>query len=386
MVNASATAQPASSCEARPEFTSPPAIAPRLLPWYERHGRHTLPWQVQRSAYRVWVSEVMAQQTQLATVIPYFERFVARFANVAELADAPIDEVLALWSGLGYYARARSLHRAARQIMSDHGGELPDNFDQLVALPGIGRSTAGAILAQVYEQRLPILDGNVKRVLTRYHAVDGWPGETGVARELWALAERHTPARRVRDYTQAIMDLGAMVCTRARPRCEACPVADGCVARATQTQRRYPAARPKRQRPSLSVVVLIVRDRQGRVLLRRRPPSGIWGGLHSFPELAADDNADQWCRRVLGACAYRESALAAFSHAFTHFELELRPVLIELSASPSAAMEGEGWLWYKGRSQQVGLPAPVQRLLRTLTGAPEAGGSVGRKRNRETKS
>ncbi len=381
MVSASATAQPALQHDAGPAPTSAPAIAPRLLPWYERHGRHTLPWQVQRSAYRVWVSEVMLQQTQLATVIPYFERFVARFTDVAGLAGAPIDEVLALWSGLGYYARARSLHRAAQQVMNEHGGELPDSYDQLVALPGIGRSTAGAILAQVHEQRLPILDGNVKRVLTRYHAVDGWPGETGVARELWALAEQNTPTHRVRDYTQAIMDLGAMVCTRARPRCEACPLADGCVARATQSQRRYPAARPKRRRPSRSVVVLIVRDQQGRVLLQRRPPSGIWGGLYSFPELAGDDSAAHWCQRILGAHAVNEQTLAAFSHAFTHFELELRPVMIQLSSvpsAPSAVMEGNGWLWYNGSSRQVGLPAPVQRMLRTLAEAPEAGGSAGR--------
>ena len=226
-----------------------PALSKPLLAWFERHGRHDLPWQHDVSAYRVWLSEIMLQQTQVATVIPYFERFTNRFAGVGQLAAAPLDEVLHLWSGLGYYARARNLHRTANVVVADHGGRFPRDIDALLGLPGIGRSTAGAILSLVYGDPHPILDGNVKRVLARYHGIAGWPGETRVANQLWEHAARHTPNARVGEYTQAIMDLGATVCTRSRPRCETCPLRGECVGFATGTQSDFPGRKPRKVLP-----------------------------------------------------------------------------------------------------------------------------------------
>ena len=263
-------------------------FARALLAWFDRHGRHDLPWQRDPTPYRVWVSEIMLQQTRVAAVIPYFERFTARFPDVDALAGAGLDEVLGLWSGLGYYARGRNLHAAARAVCANHGGRFPDTLEELVALPGIGRSTAGAILALAFGRRQPILDGNAKRVLARYHAVAGWPGESRVGARLWSLAERLTPCRRVGDYTQAIMDLGATLCTRTRPTCLLCPLADGCRAHALGDPVRFPAPRPKRAYPTREKLLVVMRDAGGRVLVERRPPSGIWGGLWSFPEASAD--------------------------------------------------------------------------------------------------
>ena len=381
-------------------------IAPRLLAWFDAHGRHDLPWQLERTPYTVWVSEVMLQQTQVATVVPFYLRFVARFPTVAALAAASLDEVLRLWSGLGYYARGRNLWNAARAVVAQHGGSVPESFDELLALPGIGRSTAGAILAQACGQRWPILDGNVKRVLARYHAVAGWPGAPRVERELWAhaeahtphervadytqaimdlgatlctrtrpactvcpLAERHTPNERVADYTQAIMDLGATLCTRARPACMVCPLALDCAACRAGTQAKYPAPRPKRARARRSVTVLVVEDPDGRVLLERRPAQGIWGGLYSLPELPADDSAEAWCQRALGARVAARRALATIEHSFTHFDLDLTPQLLTLAAEPAAVMDRPDWLWYKpGTALTVGVPAPVAALLRTQQG------------------
>jgi A/G-specific adenine glycosylase len=344
------------------------AFATRLLAWFDESGRHDLPWQLERSAYRSWVSEIMLQQTQLATVLPYFARFMARFPRIADLAAAPVDEVLHLWSGLGYYARARNLHRAARQVVAEHGGELPRDFDALQALPGIGRSTAGAILAQAHEQRHPILDGNVKRVLARYHAVEGWPGRTAVARRLWELAEAHTPAERVGDYTQAIMDLGATVCRRARPDCEACPVAVGCATRRAGRQADYPAPRPKRERPLRRTRMLLLEDEVGAVLLERRPPSGIWGGLWCPPELG-EEGAGDWAARVLGATTEAAAPLAPVRHGFTHFELEITPLRARLDRPPARVLESDRWVWYNARSPaRLGLAAVVGRLIDSLQG------------------
>jgi A/G-specific adenine glycosylase len=346
------------------------ALAPRLLAWFDVHGRHDLPWQAQRTAYSVWVSEIMLQQTQVGTVIPYFERFMVRFPNVAALAATPLDDVLGAWSGLGYYARARNLWRAARSVVAEHGGTVPADFDALHALPGIGRSTAGAILAQAHGARWPILDGNVKRVLARYHAVAGWPGLPRVADELWGYAEQHTPHERVADYTQAIMDLGATLCTRARPACTLCPLAADCAAARAGTQAAYPAPRPKRDRPQRRVTVLVVQDEQGRVLLERRPASGVWGGLYSLPELTSEQSAGEWCERSLGARVADERALDTIEHAFTHFDLDLEPRVARLAAQPAAVMDRPDWLWYKpGDALTVGVPAPVAVLLRNEDGA-----------------
>jgi A/G-specific adenine glycosylase len=335
-----------------------------LLAWFDAHGRHDLPWQRGRTPYSVWVSEIMLQQTQVGTVIPFYERFMRRFPTIAALAAARLDDVLAHWAGLGYYARARNLWRAARVVDSEHGGELPATFDALHALPGIGPSTAGAILAQVHGQRRPILDGNVKRVLARYHAVAGWPGLPAVADELWRHADAHTPHERVADYTQAIMDLGATVCSRARPACTVCPLAGDCAAALAGTQALYPSPRPKRERPQRHVAVLVVRAPDGRVLLERRPASGIWGGLYSLPELPAEDSARDWCARVLGAAVTAERVLEIVEHAFTHFDLDLQPRLLELATDPAAIMDRDDWHWCRpGSKLDVGVPAPVAALL-----------------------
>lgn len=342
------------------------AFAARLLAWFDRCGRHDLPWQLERSAYRSWISEIMLQQTQLATVIPYFERFMGRFPDVVALAAAPVDEVLHLWSGLGYYARARNLHRAAQRVVAEHDGELPRDFETLQALPGIGRSTAGAILAQVHGQRHPILDGNVKRVLARYHAVEGWPGRSAVARRLWELAAEHTPAERVGDYTQAIMDLGATVCRRSRPDCAACPVASGCAARRMARQADFPAPRPPRERPLRRTRMLLLQDAAGAVLLERRPPSGVWGGLWCPPELG-QASAKAWGDRVLGARVRAEPGLAPVRHGFTHFELEITPLRARLEQAPARVLESDRWVWYNARSPaKLGLAAVVERLIAAL--------------------
>ena len=271
----------------------------QLLAWFARHGRKDLPWQSDPSPYRVWVSEIMLQQTQVATVIPYYQTFMTRFPDVRRLAAAPLDEVLHLWSGLGYYARARNLHRAASLICSEHQGDVPSDLAALEALPGIGRSTAGAILALSAGQRHPILDGNVKRVLSRVYRVEGWYGHGEVARQLWELAERHTPKTQVAAYTQAIMDLGATLCTRGKPACARCPLQDQCAAYRDDCVGAYPASRPRRTLPVRESRVLLLCNAAGEVLLQRRPPVGIWGGLWSFPEVPADEDARQWCRTKL---------------------------------------------------------------------------------------
>jgi A/G-specific adenine glycosylase len=339
-------------------------FAQRLLEWFDAHGRHDLPWQRERTPYSVWVSETMLQQTQVATVIPFYARFMQRFPTVDALAAAPLDDVLTRWAGLGYYARARNLWRAARVVVEKHGGELPTDFHALHALPGIGRSTAGAILSQAFGARWPILDGNVKRVLARYHAVGGWPGEPRVANELWGHAETHTPHERVAEYTQAIMDLGATLCARTRPACTVCPLMSDCAAARAGTQALYPAPRPKRERAQRRVAVLVVRDPEGRVLLERRAARGIWGGLYSLPELPAEDSAREWCARRLGAVVVAETALATIEHAFTHFDLDLMPRLLELAAAPSVVADSDDWFWCRpGTKLDVGVPAPVAVLL-----------------------
>jgi A/G-specific adenine glycosylase len=325
------------------------SFAPELLAWFRQHGRHDLPWQHPRSAYRVWVAEVMLQQTQVVTVIPYFERFVTRFPDLASLAAAELDEVLALWSGLGYYSRARNLHRCAVMCVAAHSGQLPDTFEALSALPGIGRSTAGAMLAQAHGQAHPILDGNVRRVLARYHAIDQWPGAPAVQSRLWALATAHTPERQVCDYTQAIMDLGATVCTRSRPACGQCPLAGGCAARAQGLAGALPIARPRRVIPDRHRYWLLINDEAGRILLERRPPRGIWGGLWSFPEQDA------------APVHMPGPPLAEVQHSFTHFRLHARVVCATLDCS---ATQDRDTAWFgPAELHALALPAPVRRLL-----------------------
>jgi len=336
--------------------TSPP-FADRLLAWWRENGRHDLPWQHPRDAYRVWVSEIMLQQTQVETVIGYFDRFMQRFPDIQSLAEAELDDVLASWSGLGYYARARNLHSAAREVTESLDGVLPADPDVLVQLPGIGRSTAAAIVAQAFDRRAVILDGNVKRVLSRHAGVSGWPGAPAVERELWREADRRTPEKRAADYTQAIMDLGATVCRRSSPACDACPVVGDCVAFARNLQHELPTPRPKRDLPERASRFLIARDASDRVLLVRRPPSGIWGGL--------------WCLPEIGHVEFetRESLPAprSFRHVFTHFALHMSFDHARVEATPTHVGEGGSLEWFVlDRALTAGLPQPVRKVLSTL--------------------
>ncbi len=342
-------------------------FAERVLQWFDRHGRKDLPWQQSISPYRVWVSEIMLQQTQVATVIPYYARFMARFPDLASLADAPQDEVLHHWSGLGYYARARNLHRAAQQVRDEHGGVFPETMAAVGALPGVGRSTAGAILSLALGQHWPILDGNVKRVLARYFAVPGWPGQAAVLKRLWSLSEQLTPAARVADYNQAMMDLGATLCTRARPDCGRCPLGGGCQARAQGDVQAYPGRRPRKDLPVRAVQMLILHDPAGRVLLQQRPPAGIWGGLWGFPELALEASVEAWCADNLGGVVGMDRALAARRHTFSHFHLDIHPIKILLKEPGCRVMEGAGQVWYNPAQPDArGLAAPVARLLQEI--------------------
>ena len=345
------------------------AFSDLLLTWFDHHGRKDLPWQRRPSAYRVWVSEIMLQQTQVKTVIPYYERFMKRFPRVTALAQSPLDDVLHLWSGLGYYARARNLHETARRVCERHGGRFPADIETLRSLPGIGRSTAGAILALSKGERHPILDGNVKRVLTRYHGVDGWPGNAKTTRSLWALADEHTPRQRVAEYTQAIMDLGATVCTRTRPNCPHCPVRESCVAHRDGRQAELPARRQRPSTPVRDTVFVILRDSDGRVLLDRRPPAGVWGGLWSFPECPSVDAVPTWCHQRTGRYPRDIHCLESLRHTFTHFKLDIQPVLVHLEpeGAPLAVREVARERWCDpGSPPDVGLAAPVSKLLGTL--------------------
>jgi A/G-specific adenine glycosylase len=343
------------------------AFAAAVLDWYDRHGRKDLPWQIDPNPYRIWVSEIMLQQTQVAVVAPYFERFVARFPSLMDLADAPEDEVLALWSGLGYYARARNLHRAARTIRDLHGGRFPERFEDTSALPGIGRSTAGAIHSLALGQRHPLLDGNVKRVLARCFGVSGWPGQASVLAELWRLAEQMTPAERVGHYNQAMMDLGATLCTRSKPACTICPLAQRCIARAQGRQRELPQSRPKRQPPERRTLMILARSPRGEVLLERRPPSGIWGGLWSLPETEPDRDPTDWCLSRFGHAPTRVEIHPPRRHAFTHFALSIGLAEIQIDPPPSVAdSNAERWL-SPNEIVELGLPAPVRAIIGELT-------------------
>lgn len=335
-----------------------------VLEWYDKYGRKTLPWQINRTPYKVWLSEVMLQQTQVATVIPYFGRFMARFPAISDLADAPLDEVLHLWTGLGYYARARNLHQAARLVVSQHGGQFPQTFKEVAALPGIGRSTAGAILSLSLGQHFSILDGNVKRVLARYYAVAGWPGKKAVEKRLWQLAEAVTPVRGVECFNQAMMDLGAMICTRSKPGCALCPLNSGCMAYASHSWLMYPGKKPQRTLPERTGYFLIMQHGD-EVYLVQRPPVGLWGGLFCFPQFNDEEALRNWlAQRQIKADNLIK--LTAFRHTFSHFHLNIAPVWLTLCTGMVCMDEGNG-LWYNlARPLAVGLAAPVERLLQQL--------------------
>lgn len=348
----------------------------RVLRWFDEHGRKDLPWQQDRTPYRVWLSEIMLQQTQVATVIPYFERFVQRFPTVGSLANAQLDEILSLWSGLGYYARARNLHKTAKIIQDEFKGSFPVEFDQVISLPGIGRSTAGAILSLSLDQHHPILDGNVKRVLARYFAIDGWPGQSKVTDRLWQRSEQFTPEKRVADFNQAMMDLGAVVCTRSRPSCTDCPLNNNCQAFMTGQQHLFPGKKPKKILPVRQTQMLLASNTHGEILLQRRPPSGIWGGLLSLPEIPVDHDIKQWCKNHLGVTINEWQHWPVYRHTFSHFHLDILPVHASLECPADRVMEDGEWVWYnhnpnKSMNSQGGLPAPVSRLLEQLTQTAE---------------
>ncbi|MGQ4583814.1 A/G-specific adenine glycosylase [Lysobacter sp. F60174L2] len=349
-----------------PEPTGGDTFAARLLAWFDHHGRHDLPWQHPRTPYRVWLSEIMLQQTQVRTAAPYFERFVRALPDLPALAAAPLDDVLALWSGLGYYARARNLHAAARTCVELHGGELPRDIDALVALPGIGRSTAAAIASQSWGDRHAILDGNVKRVLARYHGVDGWPGTAPVEKQLWALAKSHLPDARMADYTQAQMDLGATLCTRSDPACTSCPLQADCVAYHQGRCAELPTPRPGKAIPQRHAQVLWLEDDNGRVLLQRRPPVGIWASLWTLPQADDEAAANDWLERHLRGDRADGEGLPPIAHAFSHYKLQLSPRRWRGVAPSDAVGDNDDLRWVEFADlATLGIPAPIRRLLET---------------------
>ncbi len=339
-------------------------VAPRLVAWQRTHGRHDLPWQVD-DAYAIWVSEIMLQQTQVETVIPYYTRFMARFPDLASLAAAPEDDVLALWSGLGYYARSRNLHAAAKCIAADHGGVFPRDFETIQTLPGIGRSTAAAVAVFAFGERQAIMDGNVKRVFCRLFGIDGWPGDKKTETELWRLADACLPTRDLRAYTQGLMDLGATLCRRSKPDCPACPFSDDCVANREGRQGELPVSKPRKGLPERETVMLLLRL-GGEILLQKRPPSGIWGGLWSLPECAPDEDAAEAARR-LGFDADPLPALPSLSHIFSHFRLAIHPRPLAVKFRKEGVSE-PGLIWLTpDEARDAALPTPVRRIIESLS-------------------
>ena len=337
-----------------------------LLRWHHKFGRNDLPWQDDPTPYRVWISEIMLQQTQVTTAIPYFLRFMESFPDIHTLASTSTDDVLRHWSGLGYYARARNLHRAAQRIRDEHDGIFPSESEQIIALPGIGRSTAGAILSLAFKKRCPILDGNAKRVLARFHAVEGWPGHTAVSKKLWVLADEHTPQQDVAKYTQAIMDLGATVCTRSKPDCSSCPVSESCTAFELDAVDNYPAREATKEKP-LRHTHMVLAYSGGAVYLERRPAKGIWGGLWSLPELSDENDVDQWCERELNAHPEELDHWDTMRHSFTHYDLDIQPIAVRLSRQSSTVRDTEDGVWYEiGTSPPGGIAAPVNKLIQAL--------------------
>tara|TARA_R110000824_G_scaffold336_9_gene2258 strand:- start:53379 stop:54452 length:1074 start_codon:yes stop_codon:yes gene_type:complete len=339
-----------------------------VLNWFQVHGRKNLPWQQNPNPYRVWISEIMLQQTQVSTVIPYYEKFMLSFPDIKQLALAESDKVLHHWTGLGYYARARNLHKTARLIHHEHNGVFPSSFEGLIELPGIGRSTAGAIIALAGNKRAAILDGNVKRVLCRYHCIEGWPQQGQTLEKLWALAEQLTPPNDCRDYTQAMMDLGATLCTRTKPQCSACPLQLTCQAYLSNRMAEFPNKKTKKLIPQKSTQMIILHSPDGqKVLLEKRPPQGIWGGLWSFPEIQESDTIDHFLSSHGFSARAKPVQCDEIRHTFSHFRLIIKPQLLSLSKMPAAIMEKPDWHWYDlDKPSELGLAAPVNTLLKKL--------------------
>jgi len=338
-----------------------------VLQWFDQHGRKNLPWQQGITPYRVWVSEIMLQQTQVNTVIPYFERFMQRFPNVEALAQAKEDDVLHLWTGLGYYARARNLHKTAQRVHHEFDNRFPDTQEELENLPGIGRSTAGAVLSLSMQLRAPILDGNVKRVLSRFKTVDGWSGQSKTLKTLWLLAEELTPQQRVADYTQAMMDLGATVCTRSQPQCTTCPLQQHCLAYQTDSVKNYPQPKPRKIIPTRHAFFLILHNENGHVLLEKRPAQGIWGGLWSLPQHEDKTQLIENLEQSLQSRIQTTDTLPEIRHTFSHFHLTMQPILATISNTSLQVMAGNQRDWYQPQQLSgIGLAAPIKTLLNSL--------------------
>ena len=333
-----------------------------VLRWYDAHGRKTLPWQQTITPYRVWLSEVMLQQTQVATVIPYFKKFLAKFPTIDDLARAELDEVLHLWAGLGYYTRARNLYKTACLVHQEHDGQFPTTLDGLIALPGIGRSTAGAILSLSMEKSAPILDGNVKRILTRAFCIEGWPDSSKTKKLLWEIATEFTPTKSTPAYTQAMMDIGALICTRTKPACHSCPLAKHCQSFQESRQSEFPHKKPKKSIPTKEVRLFLLINEKEELLLVKRPPTGIWGGLWSLPE-TTDDGLDDAIVRQHGVAVLNRQTLPSFRHTFTHFHLNIHPICLRVKTLNQKVMSSEQVVWYQPGRNECGLPKPVQKLV-----------------------
>ncbi len=345
-------------------MSASPAFSQAVLNWFDEHGRHDLPWQHDKTPYRVWVSEIMLQQTQVATVIPYYHKFMVSFPDVQSLAQASTDEVLHHWTGLGYYARARNLHKCAQTVVENYGGSFPKDTDKLQGLSGIGRSTAGAVASISMGLPSAILDGNVKRVLSRFHAIEGWPGNKKIADEMWLIAEAYTPKKRTGDYTQAMMDLGATLCSRSKPKCEICPLMPQCEAYAQSRVKDFPFSKPKKEKPIKSTRMLII-EHDGQILLKQQPETGIWGGLWIFPQQAIDE-APMEHPQLQNTKVLSVEAGDAFRHTFSHYHLDIHPLKIELKKAADQIGEAK-FLWYNLKQPaSVGLAAPVKKLLDDL--------------------
>ena len=343
-------------------------ISKKLLKWFDQHGRKNLPWQQDKTPYRVWISEIMLQQTQVATVIPYYEKFMQRFPNILDLANAEQDEVLSYWSGLGYYARARNLHKTAQIIRDKFAGQFPDKFHDVIELPGIGRSTAGAILSLALNQHHVILDGNVKRVLSRLYEVQGWAGKVSVLNEYWQLAEENTPKKRVADYNQAMMDLGASLCARGKnAQCQLCPLSINCLAYKSGSVAAFPHSKPKKQIPVRKTHMLMIYHENHGVYLEKRPPVGIWGGLWSFPQYENAQELADWCEQKWNYDVKDMKKWQKMRHTFSHFHLDITPVLVSVGNPKNFVMEEKSSVWYKlGQEKDRGYATPVMKLLDTL--------------------
>lgn len=350
-------------------MVSPAQFTQKILTWYDQFGRHDLPWQKKQTPYRVWISEIMLQQTQVSAVIPYYQKFMCRFPNVAALAKASIDEVLHHWSGLGYYARARNLHRAAHVIQNQFNGQFPRTIAELEQLPGIGRSTAGAILSLAENIPAAILDGNVKRVLARCFSVLGSPSKTETAKQLWQLAEKYTPNHRCRDYNQAMMDIGALICTRTKPKCSQCPLEKNCSAHAANTEESFPQKKTSVLKPSKHTYMLILKNTKTEFLLIKRPNGGIWGGLWSFPEYSTADQLALLCKTHFQCELISEQALPPIKHIFSHYTLYITPLVLMVKASRNLVMDTRAQVWYNlQQALPGGIPTPVAKILKKQLG------------------